>query len=85
MDTSQGPLVLIKSFIQGQLSDISKLTIASAPDGSSGSGDGSGSGNKRTKMTFPMQLITGDGLAHSTELISFGTGEAYSVDVQSSP
>lgn len=85
MDTSQGPLVLIKSFIQGQLSDVSKLTIASAPDGSSGSGDGSGSGNKRTKMTFPMQLITGDGLAHSTEQISFGTGEAYSVDVQSSP
>lgn len=86
MDTSQGPLILIKSFIQGQLSDVSKLTIASAPDGSSGSGDGSGSGgSKRTKMTFPMQLITGDGLAHSTELISFGTGESYSVDVQSSP
>ena len=86
MDTSQGPLVLIKSFIQGQLSDVSKLTIAAAPDGSSGSGDGSGSGgSKRTKMTFPMQLITGDGLAHSTEQISFGTGEAYSVDVQSSP
>jgi hypothetical protein len=55
MDVSQGPLVLIKSFIQGQLSDISKLTIAAAPDGSSGSGDGSGSGgSKRTKMTFPM-------------------------------
>lgn len=84
MDTSQGPLVLIKSFIQGQLSDVSKLTIASAPDGSSGSSDGSGK-DKKTKMTFPMQLITGDGLAHSTELISFGTGEAYSVDVQSSP
>jgi len=53
MDTSQGPLVLIKSFIQGQLSDVSKLTIASAPNSSS-SGDGSDGSNKKTKMTFPM-------------------------------
>lgn len=84
-DLTTGPLELIQNYIQGQLDFLSEQTISNAPDGNSGSGDGKDGKGKNTTMTFAMQMITGDGLAHSKEYISFGNSAAYQVDVQISP
>lgn len=83
LDAGTGPIQIIQGYIQGTLDDTLKQSIASAPN-SSGSGDGSGKG-KMTDMTIPMQLITGNGLQHSQELINFGEDTAYSIDVQIVP
>lgn len=84
LDTGTGPIQIIQGYIQGTLDDTLKQSIASAPN-SSGSGDGSGKSGSMMDMTIPMQIMTGDGLQHSQELISFGEDAAYSVDVQTIP
>ena len=83
LDTGTGPIQIIQGYIQGTLDDTLKQSIASAPN-SSGSGDGSGK-EKMMDMTVPMQMITGDGLQHSRELITFGEDAAFTVDVQIIP
>lgn len=84
LDPSTGPIQMIQGYIQGTLDDTLKQSIAAAPNSSGGDGSGSGKG-KMTDMTIPMQLVTGNGLQHSKELINFGEDAAYSVDVQIVP